>query len=80
MTEDGLHYLMLLKKEIKNNERLTTCIINCFGVYVPIGKFSEFSSGSFPFAIFNPNATNHTQTRWQLYQQTNITYNKLYFL
>ena len=23
MTEDGLHYLMLLKKEIKNNERLT---------------------------------------------------------
>jgi hypothetical protein len=29
---------------------------------VPIGKFSEFSSGSSPFAIFIPNATNHTHT------------------
>jgi hypothetical protein len=29
---------------------------------VPIGKFSEFSSGSSPFAIFSPNATNHTHT------------------
>ncbi len=29
---------------------------------MPIGQFSEFSSSSSPFAIFIPNATNHTHT------------------
>ena len=63
--------LYIESRRFKNRKktRHNTCIINCLCVYVPIGKFSKFSTGSFPFAIFNPNATNHTH-RYPQFEET----------
>jgi len=56
----------------------TPCIINCLSVYEPIGKFSEFSSGASPFAIFSPNATNHTQNRCVQFDDKKSNLNSVY--